>query len=45
MVLSELKLLGNYFAYKIDTDYVISEDIIGEYEKKKYLLKKKDEIE
>jgi hypothetical protein len=38
MVLSELKLLGNYFAYEIDTDYVISEDVIGEYDKKKYLL-------
>ena len=40
MILSELKLLGIYFAYKTYSQYLITEEIIDEYEKKKPILKR-----
>ncbi len=42
MVLSEIKMLGIYFAYRVDTDYIITEDMIGEFDRKKYLLRQKE---
>ena len=40
MILSELKLLGLYFAFfALKTDYVITEDILDEFEKKKFIIK------
>ncbi len=44
MFLSELKVMGIYFAYKIQTDYILTEDIISEFDKKKHILKKNKEI-
>jgi hypothetical protein len=44
MLLSELKFLGIYFSFNIKTDYIISEEIITEYAKKKHILKKNEEI-
>ncbi len=38
MLLSEVKLLGLYFAYIIKTDYVLTEDIIAEFDKKKHII-------
>ncbi len=40
MILSELKLLGIYFAYQIKTDYIVTEDIIAEFDKKKHIISK-----
>lgn len=44
MIFSELKVLGIYFAYKTDSQYLITEEIIDEYEKKKPILKRNKEI-
>ncbi len=44
MLLSELKVLGLYFAYYIDTDYIFTEDLVDEFDKKKHILKKNKEI-
>ena len=44
MIFSELKVLGIYFAYKTDSYYLITEEIIDEYEKKKPILKRNKEI-
>jgi hypothetical protein len=40
MILSELKLLGIYFATTIKTDYILTEEVITEYEKKNTFSKK-----
>jgi hypothetical protein len=44
MFLSECKLLGIYFSYQIKTDYVFTEDILSEFEKKKHILLKNEQI-
>ncbi len=40
MLLSEFKLLGIYFSYQIHTEYVLTEDVLTEFEKKKHILEK-----
>ena len=40
MILSEIKLLGLYFAYQIKTDYIVTDDIIAEFDKKKHIISK-----
>jgi hypothetical protein len=37
-------VLGIYFAFNLDTEYVLTEEVLAEYEKKKHILKKNDEI-
>ncbi len=44
MLLSECKLLGIYFSYQIDTEYVLTEDVLSEFEKKKHILLKNEKI-
>jgi hypothetical protein len=44
MLLSEIKMLGIYFASKNKAEYLITEELIEEYQKKKPLLEKNLEI-